>query len=88
MQMLRKERIMNFIKNEKLFSNWQYGFILGGSTQLEYIRQWTESLDEGHSIDCAYMDYAKTFDTVPHRRKIYKLLKCEINSKVVQVRNG
>ena len=39
MQMLRKERIMNFMKNEKLFSNLQYGFILGESTQLEYIRQ-------------------------------------------------
>ena len=29
------------------------------------------------------MDYAKTFDTVPHRRLVYKLSKYGINNKTV-----
>ena len=73
-----RERIISFMKNEKLFSNRQYGFISGRSTQLqllEVLDKWTEALDEGHSIDCVYMDYAKAFDTVPHRRLLYKLSK-------------
>ena len=80
------ERIISFMKNEKLFSNRQYGFISGRSTQLqllEVLDKWTEALDEGHSIDCVYMDYAKAFDTVPHRRLLYKLSKYGINPKAV-----
>ena len=74
------------MKNEKLFSNRQYGFISGRSTQLqllEVLDKWTEALDKGHSIDCVYMDYAKAFDTVPHRRLLYKLSKYGINPKAV-----
>ena len=61
-----------------MFSNRQYGFISGRSTQLqllEILDIWTEVLDEGHSIECIYMDYAKAFDTVPHGRLLYKLSK-------------
>ena len=81
-----RERIISFMKNEKLFSNRQYGFISGRSTQLqllEVLDKWTEALDEGHLIDCVYMDYAKAFDTVPHRRLLYKLSKYGINPKAV-----
>ena len=81
-----RERIIRFMKNEKLFSNRQYGFISGRSTQLqllEVLDKWTEALDKGHSIDCVYMDYAKAFDTVPHRRLLYKLSRYGINPKAV-----
>ena len=81
-----RERIISFMKNEKLFSNRQYGFISGRSTQLqllEVLDKWTEALDKGHSIDCVYMDYAKAFDTVPHRRLLYKLSRYGINPKAV-----
>ena len=73
------------MKNEKLFSNRQYGFISGRSTQLqllEVLDKWTEALD-GHSIDCVYMDYAKAFNTVPHRLLLCKLSKYRINPKAV-----
>ena len=80
------ERIINFVKNENLFNNRQYGFISGRSTQLQLLKvldKWTEALDEGYSINCVYMDYAKAFDTVPHRRLLHKLSKYEINPKAV-----
>ena len=81
-----REKIIEFMKDNSLFSNRQYGFISGRSTQLqllEVLDKWTEALDEGQSIDCIYMDYAKAFDTVPHRRLIYKLESYRINLKAV-----
>ena len=81
-----REKIIDFMKDNSLFSNRQYGFISGRSTQLqllEVLDKWTEALDEGQSIDCIYMDYAKAFDTVPHRRLIYKLESYGINPKAV-----
>ena len=49
---------------------------------IEVIDKWTEALDEGHSIDCVYIDYAQAFDTVCHRRLIYKLSKYGIIQKL------
>ena len=81
-----RDRIIKFMKNEGLFSNRQYGFISGRSTSLQLLKvldKWTEALDSGLSIDCIYMDYAKAFDTVPHRRLIYKLSSYGINAGAV-----
>ena len=81
-----RDRIIKFMKNEGLFSNRQYGFISGRSTSLQLLKvldKWTEALDSGHSIDFIYMDYAKAFDTVPHRRLVYKLSRYGINAGAV-----
>ena len=59
-------------------------FISGRSTQLQLLGvldKWTEALDEGHSIDCVYMDYAQAFDTVPHRRTTLQTIKVQNKSK-------
>ena len=74
------------MKRNNLFSKKQYGFISGRSTSLQLLAvldKWTEAIDMEHTIDCIYMDYAKAFDTVPHRRLIYKLSKYGINNKTV-----
>ncbi len=73
---LIREHIINHFKNNHLFTNKQYGFLDGRSTSLQLLKvldHWTESLEAGNIIDCIYMDYAKAFDKVPHRRLISKL---------------
>ena len=58
------------MKNNKFFTDRQYGFISGRSTSLRLLNvldNWTEALDNDNSIDAVYMDYMKAFDTVPHR---------------------
>jgi hypothetical protein len=35
--------------------------------------KWTEALDNGHYVDCIYMDFQKAFDKVPHNRLLEKI---------------
>jgi ribonuclease P/MRP protein subunit RPP40 len=45
--------------------------------------RWTAALETGNSVDCIYMDFAKAFDTVPHRRPISKLLSYGFSTEMV-----
>jgi hypothetical protein len=40
---------------------------------LEVLDKWTEALDNGHYVDCIYMDFQKAFDKVPHKRLLEKI---------------
>ncbi len=84
---LVREHMMNHFKVNKLFTDKQYGFLDGRSTSLQLLKvidQWTDALEADEVIDCIYMDYAKAFDKVPHRRLISKLSSYGINSTVIQ----
>ena len=64
------------MKENKLFSKKQFGFIGGRSTTLQLLKvldDWINILDEGGSIDVVYFDFMKAFDKVPHGRLIMKL---------------
>jgi len=50
---------------------------------LETFESWTEAMNEGYGIDIIYLDYRKSFDTVPHQRLIYKLAKLGVSGKVL-----
>ena len=77
-------------KKHLLFSNAQYGFIPRRSTVLQLLRvldDWTQTLDEGGSVDVIYMDFQKAFDTVttvPHRSLLYKLSRYGITRNLLQ----
>lgn len=71
-----RENMVKHMKMHNLFNEKQYGFISGRSTVLQLlavIDDWTDTLDNGGSIDVAYCDYMKAFDKVSHRRLIHKL---------------
>ena len=54
-----------------LFSSKQHGFISGCSTttQLQkFIEHCLQVYTAGGAVDVVYLDFAKAFDTVPHRR--------------------
>ena len=36
--------------------------------QIRIMDEWTTQLDYGGQVDVIYTDFAKAFDTVPHRR--------------------
>ena len=71
-----REHLVDHMLMNALFSDKQYGFIGGRSTALQLLRvfdEWTEAIDQGDDIDIIYMDYRKTFDTVPHMRLMEKV---------------
>ena len=68
--------IINHMKQNKLFSANQFGFITGRSTMLQLLKVldiWTQILDQGGTIDVIYCNFMKVFNKVPHRRLIYKV---------------
>lgn len=80
-----KEAVEDHFITNRLFSNKQYAFIRGRSTQLQFLKileEWTQSLDEGLTIDNINMDFTKAFDKVPHRRLLYKLTQYGVEGKV------
>ena len=73
-----RDKIMNYMSSNDLFTNSQYGFRPGRScvTQLlEVLDDWSVLKDNGISIDIMYLDFSKAFDTVPHQRLFLKLEK-------------
>ena len=74
------------MKNNNLFSQYQFGFISGRSTVLQLLHVmniWIEVLDQGGTLDAIYCDFMKAFDKVPHRRLVYKAEKYGIKGNVI-----
>ena len=81
--LVRHETMQHLLPNE-LLSRHQHGFMMSRSctTQLlEVLDIWSRLLDEGDNVDVVYLDFAKAFDTVPHRRMMNKLYSYEIRGK-------
>ena len=73
LESITRERIINHMKSNKLFSSKQFGFIGGRPKTLQLLRVldgWTEILDNGGSIDMIYFDFMKAFYKVSHNRLI------------------
>ena len=47
-----------------------------------FLDQITQSIDDNVCVDVVYLDFAKTFDKVPHSRKLEKLEKHGIGGKL------
>ena len=86
MEKLIRDKLVDHMTSNNLFSNTQHGFISGRSciTQLlEYIEDLTEAIDNGEDVDMIYLDFCKAFDKVPHRRLVYKLEQYGIKGDIL-----
>ena len=82
-----KNEITAHIESNGLMSNSQHGFRAGRSVQtnlIDFLNKTTKWLDEGRSFDVVYLDFAKAFDKVCHRRLMMKLEKYGILGKVLR----
>ena len=76
MESIIKDKIVEHLQKFNLLNDSQHGFIKGKScltNLLEYLENVTKVLDEGDPLDVIYLDFAKAFDKVPHKRLIKKL---------------
>ena len=73
-----RDSMVQHLDKHKLMSKDQHGFVKGRScltNLLETLDDITSSLDEGEGMDMVFLDYKKAFDTVPHKRLLYKVRK-------------
>ena len=81
-----RDKIIDHMKANNLFSPKQFGFIAGRSTILQLLHVldiWTEILDQGGTLDVIYCDFMKAFDKVPHKRLVYKVRKYGITENIL-----
>ena len=81
-----KISLNNHLINNNILSNVQFGFVSGRNTisqLLSTINDWMFDLDNDMSVDAAYMDFRKAFDTVPHQRLIKKLQSYKIGGPIL-----
>ena len=73
---LMRDDIVDHLERKGLLNISQHGFRKGRScltNLLSFLEEVTEKLDERNSIDVVYLDFAKAFDKVPHKRLLNKV---------------
>ena len=86
MESILRDEIVNHLNKNNLIRASQHGFMSGRScltNLLEYLEDLTKLVDQGHAVDIVYLDFAKAFDKVPHRRLMMKCQGLGISGKVL-----
>ena len=82
---VRTELEKYFIQN-RLITNKQHGFVKQKSCTTNLLEAFdfiSYSISNDLPVDIIYLDFAKAFDTVPHRRLLYKLKAYGIEGKLL-----
>ncbi len=83
---LLKEALLLFLTETRSLSPSQHGFLPRRSCLSNLILQEervTRLLDEGHTVDLVYLDFAKAFNSVNHRFLLAKLKSSGIDGAVL-----
>ena len=86
-QSIVQESKIHHLYSNNLISSHQHGFLprKSCSTQLlKAVEAWSESLDHWNSVDVAYLDFKKAFDSVPHNRLLKKLNAYGFRGKLLE----
>jgi ribonuclease P/MRP protein subunit RPP40 len=81
-----RDEMVLYLENNKLIHDSQHGFRKGKSclsNLLSFLDQVTRTMDLGFSMDAIYLDFAKAFDKVPHKRLIMKLRNHGIGGRLL-----
>ena len=87
MESIIRDHIVSYMTTNKLFADEQHGFVPKRdcmSNLLIAMEEWTAAIEIGKDIDVIYTDFAKAFDSVPHKRLLIKLKSIGVVDKVLQ----
>ena len=85
LERLINQAIMTHLSQHNLINDTQTGFLPKRSCQtnlLLYLELLTSCIDKGLDIDVLYLDFAKAFDKVPHKRLLKKVQAHGVCGKV------
>lgn len=85
MESILRDAIVEHLKSNNLIRGSQHGFMPHRScltNLLEFLEVVTRLIDEGHSVDLLYLDFARAFDKVPHARLMMKVRAHGITGKI------
>ena len=81
-----RDELVAYLEKNNLIRDSQHGFRHGRSclsNLLSFLDCVTAIIDSGSSMDAIYLDFAKAFDKVPHRRLLLKLGDHGIRGKLL-----
>ena len=84
---VRESMMYHLYSNINLITSYQHGFLPCKScvTQLlKAVEKWSESLDNGNSVNVLYLDFKKAFDSVSHARLLMKLSAYGFRGKLLE----
>jgi len=82
-----RDELVEHLERNSLVSKAQHGFMRNRSCTtnlLEFFETVTEKADKGKAMDIIYLDFAKAFDKVPHKRLVKKLEAFGVSKEVVE----
>ncbi len=82
-----KYAVIDHLKENNLLYKYQHAFIGKRSCTtnlLEVLNIWTKLIEDEETVDTIYLDFAKAFDSVPHKRLIEKCRALGISGKVLK----
>ncbi len=76
MESVVRDTLTTHLTNNNLIGPSQHGYMKGRSCAtnlLQFLERATTAVDRGEAFDIIYLDFAKAFDKVPHKRLMRKL---------------
>jgi Reverse transcriptase (RNA-dependent DNA polymerase) len=81
-----RDELMDHLSSNGLLEDSQHGFVPGRSCAtnlIEFMDFVTAKMDAGGSVDTVFLDFAKAFDKVPHKRLIEKLKAVGVSGRLL-----
>jgi hypothetical protein len=87
METIVRDALIKHLTDIGLLSPFQHGFLPGRSTltqMLQCMNDWTRCLGKRQSVDIMYLDFAKAFNSVSHRKLLRKLHALGVRGKLLR----
>ena len=86
METIIKDTMLCYLQSANLITKDQHGFMKSHSTcsqLLECVHDWSYTLESNFACHVIYIDFKKAFDSVSHKKLIYKLTAYGFSEKLI-----